>query len=120
MSLSVRAVERALDILLSFTSEEPVRSLAQIAASVHLSKPTAHRLLATLEKKRFIAKDKISGRYRLDIQLNGQPGSLSCSSFAQSSGSIHKSDGDRDVVINLVAATIPKDPQASTGLNRIA
>jgi IclR family transcriptional regulator, KDG regulon repressor len=72
VSLSVRAVERALDILLCFTAEEPVRSLSQVAESVHLSKPTVHRLLATLEKKQFIAKDQAKSQYRLGI--NGQLG----------------------------------------------
>ena len=38
MSQSVRAVERALDILLCFTREEPARSLTQIAESIHMSK----------------------------------------------------------------------------------
>jgi IclR family transcriptional regulator, KDG regulon repressor len=67
MSLSVRAVERALDILLCFNAEEPIQSLSRIAESVHLSKPTVHRLLATLEKKQFIAKDQATSRYRLGV-----------------------------------------------------
>ncbi len=66
MSQSVRAVERALDILLCITREEPTRSLTQIAESVHMSKATVHRLLTALEKKQFITRDKAPGRYRLD------------------------------------------------------
>ncbi len=69
MSPSVRAVERSLDILLCFTREEPIRSLGQIAESVHLSKPTAHRLLGTLEKRRFVIRDKVKGRYRLGVRF---------------------------------------------------
>jgi DNA-binding IclR family transcriptional regulator len=61
----VRAVERALDILLCFTREEPMRSLTQIADSVHMSKTTVHRLLTSLEIKRFITRDKHTGMYRL-------------------------------------------------------
>jgi IclR family transcriptional regulator, KDG regulon repressor len=68
VALSVRAVERALDILLCFTADEPVRSLTQVAESVRLSKPTVHRLLATLEKKRFIAKDQATNQYSLGIR----------------------------------------------------
>jgi len=64
----VRAVDRALDILLCFTREEPTRSLTQIAESVHMSKTTVHRLLATLENKRFISRDKVSGLYRLGFR----------------------------------------------------
>jgi predicted transcriptional regulator len=66
VSQSVRAVERALDILLCITREEPTRSLTQIAESVNMSKATVHRLLTALEKKRFITRDKVPGRYCLD------------------------------------------------------
>jgi DNA-binding Lrp family transcriptional regulator len=123
MSLPVRAVERALDILLSFTGEEPTRSLTQIAESVHLSKPTVHRLLATLEKKRFIAKENIGGRYRLDVQFHRQPvnipGNLSSATLAKSPDKIQKGESDRSAVVEFVAAAISKDPQTSTGFNRV-
>ena len=66
---SVRAVDRALDILLCFTQEEPTRSLTQIAESVHMSKTTVHRLLTTLETRRFISRDKDTGMYRLGFRL---------------------------------------------------
>lgn len=69
MSQSVRAVERALDILLCFSREEPTRSLTQIAESVQMSKTTVHRLLTTLESKRFINRDKATGLYRLGFRL---------------------------------------------------
>ncbi len=69
MSQSVRSVERALDILLCFTREEPTRSLTQIAESVHMSKTTVHRLLMTLENKRFITRDKTTGLYRLGLRF---------------------------------------------------
>jgi IclR family KDG regulon transcriptional repressor len=66
---SVRAVERALDILLCFTRDEHTRSLTQIAESVHMSKTTVHRLLTTLENKRFITRDKVTGLYRLGFRF---------------------------------------------------
>jgi IclR family transcriptional regulator, KDG regulon repressor len=69
LSQSVRAVERALDILLCFTRKEPTRSLTQIAESVHMSKTTVHRLLTTLEIKRFITRDKATGLYRLGFRF---------------------------------------------------
>ncbi len=69
MSQSVRAVERALDVLLCFTGGKPTRSLAQIAESVQMPKATVHRLLTALERKRFITKDKVPGRYSLDFRL---------------------------------------------------
>jgi IclR family transcriptional regulator, KDG regulon repressor len=69
LSQSVRAVERALDILLCFTREEPNRSLTQISECVHMSKTTVHRLLGTLENKRFINRDKVTGLYRLGFRF---------------------------------------------------
>jgi IclR family KDG regulon transcriptional repressor len=69
LSQSVRAVERALDILLCFNREEPTRSLTQVAESVHMSKTTVHRLLTTLENKRFINRDKATGLYRLGLRF---------------------------------------------------
>jgi IclR family acetate operon transcriptional repressor len=65
MSQSVRAVERALDILLCFTKDKPTLSLTEIAEQVGMHKSTIHRLLATLESKRFITRDKTSGMYQL-------------------------------------------------------
>jgi DNA-binding IclR family transcriptional regulator len=69
LAQSVRAVDRALDILLCFTQEEPARSLTQIAESVHMSKTTVHRLLTTLETRRFISRDKDTGMYRLGFRI---------------------------------------------------
>jgi IclR family KDG regulon transcriptional repressor len=69
LSQSVRAVERALDILLCFTREQPARSLTQIAEAIQMSKTTVHRLLATLESKRFITRDKVTGFYRLGFRF---------------------------------------------------
>ncbi|MBP1622241.1 MAG: hypothetical protein H6Q07_261 [Acidobacteria bacterium] len=69
MSQSVRSVDRALDILLCFSREEPARSLTQIAEAIHMSKTTVHRLLATLENKRFITRDSTTGLYRLGLRF---------------------------------------------------
>ncbi len=69
MSESVRAVDRALDILLCFTQEKPVLSLTEIADEVGISKSTVHRLLATLESKRFLIRDSVTGRYHLGFRF---------------------------------------------------
>jgi len=72
---SVRAVDRALDILLCFSREKPALSLTQIAASIGMSKSTVHRLLATLEKKRFLTRNAGTGKYQLGfrfMELAGQ------------------------------------------------
>jgi len=69
MSESVRAVDRALDVLLCFTNQTPELTMTQIAEQVGIHKSTAHRLLATLEIKRFIQRDPNTGIYRLGIRL---------------------------------------------------
>jgi IclR family KDG regulon transcriptional repressor len=69
MSESVRAVDRALDVLLCFTNQTPELTMTQIAEQVGIHKSTAHRLLATLENKRFIQRDPETGIYRLGIRL---------------------------------------------------
>ena len=50
MSESIRAVERALDVLACFSSHTPELTMTQISELVGINKSTIHRLLATLEK----------------------------------------------------------------------
>lgn len=69
MSESVRAVDRALDILLCFSRQTPELSMTQIAEQIGIHKSTVHRLLATLEYKRFVQRDHETGMYRLGIRL---------------------------------------------------
>jgi DNA-binding IclR family transcriptional regulator len=66
--LTVRAVERALDILLCFTEESDL-SLTEISSRVDLHKSTVHRLLASLEGKGFIRRDPDTERYRLGYRM---------------------------------------------------
>lgn len=63
MSESIRAVERALEVLLCFTSETPELSMTQISEMIGINKSTVHRLLATLQAKRFVERDPITGLY---------------------------------------------------------
>lgn len=69
MSEPIRAVDRALDILLCFTRQTPQLSMTQIAEQVGMNKSTVHRLLGTLEKKRFVQRDPGTGFYRLGIRF---------------------------------------------------
>lgn len=69
MSESIRAVERALDVLLCFTSQSPELNMTQISEKVGMHKSTVHRLLATLERRRFVQRDPLSGIYRPGIRL---------------------------------------------------
>lgn len=66
--LTVRAVERALDILLCFTASTEL-GLTEIAGKVSLHKSTVHRLLASLEAKGFVARDPSTEKYRLGLRI---------------------------------------------------
>lgn len=65
---TVRAVERALDILLVFTEHDSL-SLTEIAQNVGLHKSTVHRLLASLEHKGFLIRDAATEKYRLGYRV---------------------------------------------------
>ena len=69
MSKPIRAVDRALDILLCFSREQPELTLTEISARVGLHKSTVHRVLATLENARFVVHDSATARYRLGLRL---------------------------------------------------
>ncbi|WP_438431338.1 IclR family transcriptional regulator [Gorillibacterium sp. sgz500922] len=66
--LTVRAVERALDLLLCFAEDSDL-SLTELAARAGLHKSTVHRLLASLEVKGFVRRDPASERYRLGYRM---------------------------------------------------
>lgn len=65
---TVRAVDRALDILLCFT-EKTDWAMTEIAERAGLHKSTVHRMLATLEEKGFIERDKNTERYHLGLKV---------------------------------------------------
>jgi IclR family acetate operon transcriptional repressor len=62
-------VERALDVLLCFSHEEPVLTLTRIAEQLGMPKSTIHRYLATLEAARFVRRDEVTGAYHLGYRL---------------------------------------------------
>lgn len=65
----IRAVERALDVLLCFSDQTPQLTMTEIAEKVGIHKSTAHRMLGTLERKQFVQRDPATGMYRLGIRL---------------------------------------------------
>jgi IclR family acetate operon transcriptional repressor len=64
-SENVRAVNRALDVLLAFTSDDYELTAGELLRRVELSRPTLYRLLYTLETKGFIASVGDPQRFRL-------------------------------------------------------
>ncbi|WP_239617849.1 IclR family transcriptional regulator [Cohnella mopanensis] len=65
---TVRAVERALDVLLCFASGQEW-GLTEIAGRVGLHKSTVFRLLATLEDKGFVTRVHTTDKYRLGLSV---------------------------------------------------
>jgi IclR family transcriptional regulator, acetate operon repressor len=63
--VSVRAVERALDILLAFRPQDDALTVAQLLGRVELSRPTLYRLLRTLQGKQFLISSGDPQRFRL-------------------------------------------------------
>lgn len=66
--LTVRAVERALDILMCFTKSNEL-ALTEIASLIGLHKSTVHRLMATLEEKGFVVRNRETEKYRLGLKV---------------------------------------------------
>lgn len=63
---NVRAVDRAIDILQSFSAERPLLSVLDIQKRVSLSRPTLYRLLQTLAAKGLVRASGDPQRFSLD------------------------------------------------------
>src|SRR5258708_19822255 len=62
---SVRAVERALEILLAFKAGDKSLTVAELLTRVNLSRPTLYRLLNTLEQAGFLSSSGEPQRFQL-------------------------------------------------------
>jgi DNA-binding IclR family transcriptional regulator len=62
---SVRSIDRALDILDCFAPGQLELSLSEIAARINLAPSTTSRIIATLERRAWLARDPESLRYSL-------------------------------------------------------
>ena len=62
---SVRAVERALDVLLAFRPHDDALTVSELLSRVNLSRPTLYRLLSTLQAKQFLTSSDNPKRFRL-------------------------------------------------------
>jgi IclR family transcriptional regulator, KDG regulon repressor len=72
----LKSLDVALRVLELFSGERPERGVTDIAAEIRVSKASIYRVLATLERRRFVVQNPSSGRYRLGPRL-GQIGQLS-------------------------------------------
>ncbi|WP_229053490.1 IclR family transcriptional regulator [Aeromicrobium sp. Leaf350] len=75
----VQSVDRALDILLAFSSEHPALTLGELAAAVGLPGSSTHRLARNLVQRGFMRQEH-DGRYSLGARLLELGGLVSNSS----------------------------------------
>lgn len=60
-------MERALDLLSTFSTAEPELSLTELSSRLHLSPSTTYRLLMTLQNGGYVEHNSHSGRYSLGV-----------------------------------------------------
>lgn len=65
---AIRAVDRAIDVLMAFTHSQHEYTLGELATEVGLEKPTVHRIIRTLEARGFIER-RPNGHYALGKML---------------------------------------------------
>lgn len=66
---SIRSVERAINILKCFSPEKLELTLTEIANEIDLPISTVARILATLEKHRFLSRNKENQKYYLGAEM---------------------------------------------------
>lgn len=66
---SVQSVVRAIDILESFSADEPGVGVGELSRRVSLPKSTVFRLLTTLESRGLVAQNSDTGQYHLGVGL---------------------------------------------------
>lgn len=67
--MTIRAVEKAIDILDCFCPEKPSLGVQEISALTGLTPSTVSRILSTLRNKGCVEKDPSTGRYRLGTKI---------------------------------------------------
>lgn len=63
----IRAVDRALDLLATFSTSEPEFTLSELASRLGLSPSTTYRLLVTLESRSYVERNHKTGGYSLGV-----------------------------------------------------
>jgi DNA-binding IclR family transcriptional regulator len=66
---SVRAVERAIDVLQAFIGQANGLKVAELERRTNIARPTLYRLLKTLERRRLVRAGNDPTRYELDYGI---------------------------------------------------
>jgi len=67
--ITVKSLEKGIDMLMLFSEGQPGFSLPRIATALGIPESTAYRLLVTLQKKHLIVRDPITRKYGLGASL---------------------------------------------------
>ncbi|KKM10122.1 hypothetical protein SY88_15925 [Clostridiales bacterium PH28_bin88] len=65
----VQAVDKCIDILFSFSPEQPELGITELSERLGLYKSTVYRLLKTLEYRGLVTKNEQNQKYRLGLRL---------------------------------------------------
>lgn len=76
---SIRAIDRAVDVLNAFDEHHPALTIDQVSRSTHLPRATVYRILYTLERRGLVRFDEQTLTYRLGFQLMAYGNLLSSS-----------------------------------------
>lgn len=69
MSESIVSVERALDVILTLYNNGKEMGISDLSRELGLHKSTVHRILASLEKKKFVYQNLENEKYWLSMKL---------------------------------------------------
>ncbi|NJC71321.1 IclR family transcriptional regulator [Planosporangium thailandense] len=75
-SRAMSALQNGLAVLRSFTVEEPLQGVSEIASKVGLHKSTVSRILAFLETEELVERDPATRRFRLGLGVIALAGPL--------------------------------------------
>lgn len=68
-SSTIQSLDKAIDVLCSFSVNEPELGISEIAARLSMYKSTVHRILKTLEERGFVVQSLQNQKYRLGFKL---------------------------------------------------
>jgi len=63
------SVDKALDVCEALSATDRGMTLSELARTVRMPAPTAHRLLRVLKRRGFVRQDEESGRYALTLKM---------------------------------------------------
>jgi DNA-binding IclR family transcriptional regulator len=106
---SIRAVERAADVLLCFSRATPILSVTALERRLRLSRPTLYRLLHALEKKGLVRSFGEPQRFELDHRVVGLADAWAAKSDLSTAAARHLSELWRatDETVSLFVVALP-------------